>query len=79
MDMVMFHLSHRFFILTTSTATAGPVTTQSPSCVDKLDNCDRYDAATACKAPYEQWAMENCMKYCNMCGKYPQHVKLNLS
>jgi len=54
--------------------TPSPYVTQTPSpssqCVDKLTNCASYDATTACVDPYKQWALDNCMKYCNLCGKW---------
>jgi len=37
-------------------------------CVDKLTNCNLYPDNN-CRAPYEQWALENCPKRCNLCSQ----------
>ncbi|XP_060570089.1 uncharacterized protein LOC132728460 isoform X2 [Ruditapes philippinarum] len=44
-----------------------PAQTLQP-CSDKLPNCDSYDKSTACEGVYEQWAIDNCQKYCNKCN-----------
>ncbi|XP_055955740.1 uncharacterized protein LOC126815624 [Patella vulgata] len=40
-----------------------------PSCVDKLTNCDNFDASVCVTPNYAQWAKENCARKCNMCDK----------
>ena len=34
-------------------------------CEDKLPDCDVYGKA-ACKAPYLEWATQNCAKFCGL-------------
>ncbi|GFO24026.1 collagen alpha-5(vi) chain [Plakobranchus ocellatus] len=38
------------------------------TCVDKLPDCAQYDDAS-CRAPYEQWALDNCPLRCNLCNQ----------
>ncbi|KAK7483037.1 hypothetical protein BaRGS_00025700, partial [Batillaria attramentaria] len=40
--------------------------TEASACADKLSNCAAY-GQTACTGQYEQWAKENCPKFCNLC------------
>ncbi|XP_046585152.1 uncharacterized protein LOC124292144 [Haliotis rubra] len=53
-----------------SGATSGIGSSTTPKktspCEDVLPNCNMYDA-TSCKAPYRQWAVDNCKKTCNLC------------
>lgn len=40
--------------------------TDPPPCVDTLDNCAQY-SDSACKAPYLEWAADNCRAFCGLC------------
>ena len=40
--------------------------TNPPPCVDTLHNCAQY-TDSACKAPYLQWAADNCRAFCGLC------------
>lgn len=42
-------------------------TTAPPPCVDKLSNCNEYPVGS-CVGQYEDWAHDNCRKYCGYCG-----------
>uniref|UniRef100_A0A8W8MHU1 ShKT domain-containing protein n=1 Tax=Magallana gigas TaxID=29159 RepID=A0A8W8MHU1_MAGGI len=46
---------------------AGCVTfCQCDACVDKLPDCGEY-TKSSCKAPYVNWAYNNCKAYCGFC------------
>ncbi|GFR68031.1 collagen alpha-5(VI) chain, partial [Elysia marginata] len=38
------------------------------TCVDKLPDCAQY-GDDSCRTPYEQWALDNCPKRCNLCNQ----------
>ncbi|XP_048747184.2 uncharacterized protein LOC125659539 isoform X2 [Ostrea edulis] len=39
-------------------------------CSDKLENCSQF-GKTSCRAPYEEWARDNCALYCGFCRGPP--------
>ncbi|XP_021340502.1 uncharacterized protein LOC110441633 isoform X1 [Mizuhopecten yessoensis] len=44
------------------------VPTPPPACIDKINNCNQYEA-NACTAPdFHIWATDNCRKHCNLCS-----------
>lgn len=42
-------------------------------CQDALDNCAAY-GTYVCGANYEEWARQNCAKYCNKCPGRKKHI-----
>lgn len=50
---------------------AGVTTLTTPGpCVDKDQDCARYQKDTCTNPQYAQWATEQCKKFCNLCSKY---------
>jgi len=51
---------------TTSPSLVTPTPGSSGGCTDSIANCQSY-GVQSCRAPYEQWARQNCMNFCNLC------------
>ncbi|XP_070176754.1 uncharacterized protein [Littorina saxatilis] len=43
-------------------------TSESGFCKDVYDSCKSY-GESVCTGPYEGWAVQNCQKFCDLCGE----------
>ncbi|KAK3591361.1 hypothetical protein CHS0354_040323 [Potamilus streckersoni] len=58
----------KFCNLCHTTVAPGPTSpvAPNPQCQDQISNCAQYTTA-ACNPPYEEWAVQNCPRFCNKC------------
>ena len=54
----------------TTAPTSTVWTTPESGCYDAISYCDEYGSSVCTDPMYKAWVLDNCQKYCGICGEY---------